>query len=546
MNNLKRQMVCKAAVLFALTLAACSTDDSKPDTVMGGSAEETGLTPVLADISVGGQTANMPSLVTPDGNEYDENTSIQLNVSLMKVFELDSSTLDTTGVFYEGAFINGSGKFAIDSVTFNSPYAQFEIHPNRNSDDWYDGIWYKDYVPYQAIVDLRETRNVNVNVMTYLEAYRLRYLVNSGKTFAEAKAQADREVLAAFGIEGMPFNFEKNEHAADSDVVDVLNFVGLYLGPSLSKPSVESLAQKFGEDGTLDNIDEETKKLFTAWSFSKLNTIVKEDAQGVLKMSELSKEINTNFAILMQGLEECTAEKEGAVIENSGVLFNFVCTSKKWTTSVRLAPYVAGSMTDERDGKTYKTVTYTLENGTQTWFGENLMFNSPNGYYSLSEVLALDTSIVMVSLDECLAESEVPSLCDTLHAMGNNINYDRMMAAIDSVEKATGTYQGVCPDGWRLPNGNDWEKMFGFVKESLDLEAYALADYLFAAGFGNVTSKEGGKGVWTYYAVKPDSAYSDPRASMIMFESYGKWLVQQRPLWSSQFIQLNVRCIKDE
>jgi uncharacterized protein (TIGR02145 family) len=545
MNNLKRQMVCKAAVLFALTLAACSTDDSKPDTVMGGSAEETGLTPVLADISVGGKMANMPSLVTPNGNEYDENTSIQLNVSLMKVFELDSSTLDTTGVFYEGAFINGSGKFEIDSVTFNSPYAQFEIHPNRNSDDWYDGIWYKDYVPYQAIVDLRETRNVNVNVMTYLEAYRLRYLVNSGKTFAEAKTQADREVLAAFGIEGVPFNFEKNEHAADSDVVEVLQFMNFYIG-SLSKSSVESLAQKFGEDGTLDNIDEETKKLFTAWSFSKLNTIVKEDAQGVLEMSELSKEINTNFAILMQGLEECTAEKEGAVIENSGVLFNFVCTSKKWTTSVKLAPYIAGSMTDERDGKTYKTVTYTLENGTQTWFGENLMFNSPNGYYSLSEVLALDTSIVMVSLDECLAESEVPSLCDTLHAMGNNINYDRMMAAIDSVEKATGTYQGVCPDGWRLPNGNDWEKMFGFVKESLDLEAYALADYLFAAGFGNVTSKEGGKGVWTYYAVKPDSAYSDPRASIIMFESYGKWLVQQRPLWSNQFIQLNVRCIKDE
>ncbi|WP_298768517.1 FISUMP domain-containing protein [uncultured Fibrobacter sp.] len=545
MNYLKRQMVCKMAVLFALTLAACSTDDGKPETVMGGSAEETGLTPVLADISVGGQTANLPSLVTPDGNEYDENTSIQLNVSLMKVFELDSLTLDTTGVVYEGAFINGSGKFEIDSVTFKSPYAQFEIHPNRNSDDWYDGIWYKDYVPYQAIVDLRETRNVNVNVMTYLEAYRLRYLVNSGKTFAEAKAQADREVLAAFGIEGVPFNFEKNEHAADSDVVEVLQFMNFYIG-SLSKSSVESLAQKFGEDGTLDNIDEETKKLFTAWSFSKLNTIVKEDAQGVLKMSELSKEINTNFAILMQGLEECTAEKEGAVIENSGVLFNFVCTSKKWTTSVKLAPYVAGSMTDERDGKTYKTVTYTLENGTQTWFGENLMFNSPNGYYSLSEVLALDTSIVMVSLDECLAESEVPSLCDTLHAMGNNINYDRMMAAIDSVEKATGTYQGVCPDGWRLPNGNDWEKMFGFVKESLDLEVYTLADYLFAAGFGNVTSKDGGKEVWTYYAVKPDSAYSNPRASMIMFESYGKWLVQQRPLWSNQFIQLNVRCIKDE
>lgn len=545
MNYLKRQMVCKMAVLFALTLAACSTDDGKPETVMGGSAEETGLTPVLADISIGGQTASLPTLVSQDGNEYSESSSLRYKVSLMKVFELDSVTLDTTGVVFEGAFVNETGKFSIDSVTLNSPYAQFEIHPNQNSDDWYDGVWYKDYVPYQAVVDLRETKNVNVNIMTYLEAFRLRYLVNSGKTFAEAKTQADKDVLAAFGIEGVPFNFEKNEHAADSDVVAVLDFMHLYFG-SLSKSSVESLAQKFGEDGTLDNIDEETKKLFTAWSFSKLNTIVKEEGQGVLKMSELSKEINTNFAILMQGLEECTAEKEGTVIENSGVLFNFVCTSNKWTASVKQAPYVAGSMTDERDGKTYKTVTYTLENGTQTWLGENLTFNSENGFYSLSEALALDTSIVMVSMEECLAESEAPSLCDTLHAMGNNINYERMMAAIDSVEKATGTYQGVCPDGWRLPNGNDWKKMFSFVEESLDLEIYDLADYLFAAGFGNVTEKDGGKELWTYYAVKPDSAYSDPRASMIMFGSYGKWLIQQRAQWSREYIQLNVRCVKDE
>ena len=546
MNYVKRHLVCKMAVLFALTFAACSTDDSKPDTVMGGSAEETGLTPVLADISIGGQTANLPSLVTPDGNEYDEGASLRYKVSLMKIFELDSLTLDTTGVVFEGPFINESGKFSIDSVTFNSPYAQFEIHPNRNSGDWYDGIWYKEYVPYQAIVDLRETKNVNVNVMTFLEAYRLRYLVNSGKTFAEAKSQADKEVLAAFGIENVPFNFEKNEHAADSDVIDVLNFMNLYLGSSLSKASIVSLAQKFGEDGTLDNIDEETKRLFTAWSFSKLNTIVKEDAQGVLKMSELSKEINTNFAILMQGLEECTIEKEGTVVENSGVLFNFVCTSNKWTTLVKQAPYVAGTMTDYRDGKTYNTVTYTLENGTQTWFAENLTFNSPNGFYKLPEVLALDSSIVMVSLEECQAESEVPTLCDTLQTMGNNINYERMLAAIDSVEKATGTYQGICPDGWRLPNGNDWGKMFSFVEKSLDLEVYDLADYLFAAGFGNVTKKDAKKELSTYYAVKPDSAYSNPRASMIQFQSFGKWTIEQRPLWSSQYILLNVRCIKDE
>ena len=47
----------------------------------------------------------------------------------------------------------------------------------------------------RVIVDVRKTNNVSVNMLTYLESFRLRHLVQSGMSFDEAKAQAEAEAL---------------------------------------------------------------------------------------------------------------------------------------------------------------------------------------------------------------------------------------------------------------------------------------------------------------------------------------------------------------
>ena len=542
-NTLVRDFIGAAFCLFMafallMMCSGCSEDSNSPINVaQGGTEEETCI------YALQGLASSLPEVWKLANESGTENLGYA--TSMVKIYELNAQTLEKTGVVFEGSIVNVSGEFFFDSVSLHSPYAMLEVYPYQDG-FWSGEQWFSDYTPYNVIVDLRETKSVNVNVMTYLETFRLRRLVKSGMSFTDAKQQADREVLDAFGIYDVPFNFEKNEYAADPDVVDVLEFIDNFLDP-LSKSSVGAIGRRLGDKGNLDSLPESTKSLFVSWTFLALNRIMTGEGEGSSNMSALSKQLYTNFAIIMHDVEECTTEKEGLIIENPDVVFNFKCTSGKWNAILKSVPFVEDSVTDARDGKTYKTVTYEMENGTQTWFAENLKYGSDNGEYSLSEVMALDSTIVMISYEECMADNGIEDWCDTVTAMGNHINYDRFMAAIDSVERVASPYQGICPDGWHLPTGTEWEKLFGYLEKTLNMELYDIAEYMFTAGFGVVTEKQVNRGeLWKYYAVKPGSGFSeDSLATMVRVASGGKWLITQRALWEQERIYLNVRCIKN-
>ena len=58
-------------------------------------------------------------------------------------------------------------------------------------------------VTLRALTDLSNRKTVNINLLTHLEYERVMYLVNKKKmSIADAKAQAEEEVLASFAIEG--------------------------------------------------------------------------------------------------------------------------------------------------------------------------------------------------------------------------------------------------------------------------------------------------------------------------------------------------------
>jgi hypothetical protein len=58
-------------------------------------------------------------------------------------------------------------------------------------------------VTLRALTDLSNRKTVNINLLTHLEYERVMYLVTEKKKpVADAKAQADEEILAAFNIAG--------------------------------------------------------------------------------------------------------------------------------------------------------------------------------------------------------------------------------------------------------------------------------------------------------------------------------------------------------
>jgi hypothetical protein len=69
----------------------------------------------------------------------------------------------------------------------------------------------------QAIADLTDSSSVNVNMMTHLEKKRVEYLLNSEMTFAEAKTQAQTEILKnVFNIENVSLGKSETLNISES------------------------------------------------------------------------------------------------------------------------------------------------------------------------------------------------------------------------------------------------------------------------------------------------------------------------------------------
>jgi uncharacterized protein (TIGR02145 family) len=102
---------------------------------------------------------------------------------------------------------------------------------------------------------------------------------------------------------------------------------------------------------------------------------------------------------------------------------------------------VYGTLTDTRDGQTYKTVTI----GTQTWMAENLNYETANSdwYKKYGRLYTWAAAIDSVKL---ATDVDNPLDC----------GYDKTCGL-------SGKVQGVCPEGWHLPSYDEWNTLFTAV-----------------------------------------------------------------------------------
>lgn len=201
-----------------------------------------------------------------------------------------------------------------------------------------------------------------------------------------------------------------------------------------------------------------------------------------------------------------------------------------------------GELYDERDGQTYKTVFM----GTQEWMAENLNYSD---------------SVVSPNLQEnswCYNNDDLN--CEKygrLYSWSAAMDIPKKSCSADTIScKAYHNHQGICPNGWHLPDTTDFAELLKYVKKysptkyGYDLIATSETDgsnafgysILYTGFFYNNSNNPvfTGMSVFTYLWSSMVMATSDTHAYALLF--HGMDVYEE---WANMTSGNPVRCIKD-
>lgn len=492
MNYVKmsRKFICSVAMPLALMLAACSDDKS----VAGGSAEETGIM-ALENITIAGRALNLYVTAREIGSG-DEKTvavvsgSAYADGAQVKIFGVDTATFEISEEPFIQTTSDRDGNFEVKDVSPNSPYAVIEVsgkiafaaknpYARRGGSD----VPADSLATYRTAVDLRETKDVKVNILTTLASARTLALAKSGLPFAEAKAMAEKDVLLALGIRDSLDAFDRVSYSQKTSSIFPVFIMASYLFDEASD-AVEKVAVDIAENGTwrpliydryLDAKPTEYKyRLLREPEFLALLGLDSGDTR-VAELAEKYFFNVVNVLAVRKGL--CTDDREGEK-NDFGSYSEFVCESGYWILRERESLYQKklGTMTDERDGKTYKTFTVEYEGESRTWMAENLNYAVDNSWCYNDDPANCE---MYGRLYSTWAAFDIPRDTQYVAAYWANDSawyfeaedaeeYEKAYRAVYShlvgmLDSADG--QGVCPEGWRIPTPDDWSRLLGTISE---------------------------------------------------------------------------------
>ncbi len=325
-NNLckifRTGLVHLSAFVFVSALAVGCSDD---EGVAGGASGDAGVYAVK-DLDVAGVSQKGPFVTG----------------SAVTVQELDGITLKQTGKSFKGSIKSDKGDFAIKDINLQSQYAILEASGYYR--DEISGKKSSGTVMLRALTDLSNRKTVNINLLTHLEYERVMYLVTEKKkSIAEAKSQAEKEILASFAIEGEFAESEDLNIFKSGDGNAALLAVSVLMQ---SDVDVAGLTERMGEfsialaeGGSWDDAD--TKTAIADWA---CDVDLKGTIANVRKNIENWKYADsvptfekyvTNFWWDNYGLGVCNSKRENETKRNINKLSRlydkyFICEKGRW------------------------------------------------------------------------------------------------------------------------------------------------------------------------------------------------------------------------
>ena len=411
-------------LLIAALIWACSDGDK----TAGGTTEDAGI---IADLNVAGMTQKGPF--------------VKGSAVVAQGISCESMTL--TGEKFEGVVRSDKGDFEINDITLSSTCAVFEVSGYYQNE--VTGEKTNDKLSLRVLTNLKDRKNVNINLLTNLEYERVKFLVmEKGMAFADAKKQTEKELLASFGVASVADNvsefenlniFESGEGNAALLAVSVLmqgNANVAELTERLEKFNIAFAQNGMWSDDVMEEIAD--------WALT-----AKENGQ----LEVIRKNIkNWNYADEVPAFEK--------YVENFAECYEFLSSVYNgfridWSIpkEAYFNPKIKyDSFVDSRDGQVYKTVTI----GNQVWMAENLNYADSAQTPSL-----LGRSWCFGDKSEnCAVAGRLYTWAAAIDSM--NIAADKsdpQNCGFGKICTLSNNLRGICPEGFHLPDSTEWHAL---------------------------------------------------------------------------------------
>ena len=471
--------------------------------------------------------------------------------STVSVLELGGNSLLQTGKVFKSSIKSDKGDFSVMGPALASQYAMIEVTGYYRNE--ITGLKSTSPLTLNAIVDLSDREKANVNLLTHLEYERVKHLVSEGMSVKDAKAQAQREILETMAMSESKEAFEDLNIFEAGDANAKLLAISILLQRKEDVAGfTESLAKfsmELAQNGSWNDSATRTSIADWAYEMERLNKF-EEIRNNILgwgisdSLPDFEKYI-TLFWTDNYGLGKCSNSNKGDTAQNTNPLStqngeHFFCDGTIWV-SVRKKNSnfkgTFGTLTDERDGHTYKTV----EIGEQVWMAENLNYNY---HTEITQSLCYENKE-----ENCTKYGRLYTIAAAVDSAGlfsdGGLGCGNTTTSWDVEEFP----RGACPEGWHLPSRYEWEKLFiavgGKVKA---LRVLRTADYIGTDDYGFNIIKEGGDLENEYSSVFFwTSTNYDNTLAYLIFQMYDDENLLTSPWFQNTDGEdaMSIRCVMD-